>query len=82
MSKPVYITADSTCDLPRELLERFNIKVVPLHVLLGEESYLDGVDFTPDMIFERYKADKILPRTAAVSPQEFEDFFGPLVEAG
>lgn len=82
MSKPVYITADSTCDLPRELLERFNIKVAPLHVLLGEESYLDGVDFTPDMIFERYKADKVLPRTAAVSPQEFEDFFGPLVEAG
>lgn len=35
MSKPVYITADSTCDLPRELLERFNIKVAPLHVLLG-----------------------------------------------
>lgn len=82
MSKPVYITADSTCDLSPELLERFQIKVVPLHVLLGEESYLDGVDFTPDMIFERYKADKTLPRTAAVSPQEFEDFFGPLVEAG
>lgn len=82
MSKPVYITADSTCDLPPELLERFHIKIVPLHVLLGEENYLDGVDFTPDMIFERYKTDKILPRTAAVSPQEFEDFFGPLVEAG
>ncbi len=82
MSKPVYITADSTCDLSPALLERFNIKVAPLHVLLGEESYLDGVDFAPDMIFERYKADKTLPRTAAVSPQEFADFFAPLVEAG
>ncbi|MCF0123272.1 MAG: DegV family protein [Ruminiclostridium sp.] len=82
MNKPVYITADSTCDLSPELLERFHIKVIPLHVLLGEESYLDGVDFIPDMIFERYRANKTLPTTAAVSPQEFQEFFKPLVESG
>ncbi len=82
MSKPVYITSDSTCDLTPELLERFQIKTVPFHVLLGEENYLDGVDFTPEMIYERYAKDKTLPRTSAVSPQEFTDFFTPLVEAG
>lgn len=82
MGKPVCITADSTCDLTQELLDRFNIKTVPLHVLLGEDNYLDGVDFEPDMIYERYAKDKILPRTAAVSPQEFIQFFTPLVEAG
>ena len=82
MSKPVCITADSTCDLPQELLDRFNIKIAPLHVILGEENYLDGVDFHQDMIFERYAKDKTLPRTAAVSPQEFTSFFTPLVEAG
>ena len=47
MSKPVFITSDSTCDLTPELLERFNVKTAPLHVLLGEDTYLDGVDFTP-----------------------------------
>lgn len=82
MSKPVCITADSTCDLTQELLDRFHIKTVPLHVLLGEETYLDGVNFTQEMIFDRYAKDKILPRTAAVSPQEFTNFFTPLVEAG
>lgn len=82
MSKPVCITADSTCDLTQELLERFQVKTIPLHVLLGEESYLDGVDFTQEMIFQRYAKDKVLPRTAAISPQEFTDFFTPLVEAG
>lgn len=82
MSKPVCITADSTCDLTQELLDRFQIKTVPLHVLLGEETYLDGVNFTQEMIFDRYAKDKILPRTAAVSPQEFTNFFTPLVEAG
>lgn len=82
MSKPVYITADSTCDLSPELLERFQIKTVPLHVLLGEESHLDGVDVTTEQIFQHYAETQTLPRTAAVSPQEFEDFFAPLVEAG
>ena len=82
MSKPVFITSDSTCDLTPELLERFNVKTAPLHVLLGEDTYLDGVNFTQEMIFERYAKDKTLPRTAAVSPQEFTDFFTPLVEAG
>ena len=40
------------------------------------------MDFTQEMIYERYAKDKVLPRTAAVSPQEFTDFFTPLVEAG
>ena len=82
MSKPVYITTDSTCDLPQEIVERFHIKVAPLHVTLGEESYLDGVSFSPEMIYERYAKDGVLPRTAAVSPQEFTAFFSPLTEAG
>lgn len=82
MSKPVYITADSTCDLAPDLLERFQIKTVPLHITIGDDTYLDGKDFAPDMIYERYKQDKILPRTSAVSPQEFTAFFTPLVEAG
>lgn len=82
MSKPVFITADSTSDLSPELAERFNIKIAPLHVTLGDETYLDGVEFTPEMIYERYDRDKTLPRTAAVSPQEFNAFFGPLVEQG
>lgn len=82
MSKPVYITADSTCDLSPEILERFHIKIAPLHVLIGDEDYLDWVNFTPDMIYERYERDKVIPRTAAVTPQEFVDFFTPLVEAG
>ena len=82
MSKPVYITADSTCDLPRELRERLGVRIVPLHVTIGQDNYLDGEDVSPDLIFERYDREKLLPTTAAVSPQEFEDFFRPLVEEG
>lgn len=82
MSKPVFITADSTCDLPQGLKERFGVKTVPLHVTIGQDNYLDGESISPDLIFARYDQEKLLPTTAAVSPQEFEDFFRPLVEAG
>ena len=43
----VKIIADSTCDLSKELLERYDISILPLHILLGEEEYLYGVNITP-----------------------------------
>ena len=81
-AKPVVITADSTCDLSPELLKRYDIKIIPLTILLGGESYLDGVEFTPDKMYDRYRADGTLPKTAAPGLQQFLDFFRPLTEAG
>ncbi len=82
MSKPVIITADSTCDLSPELLERYAVKTIPLTILLGEESFYDGFDFTPADMYLRYRADGTLPKTSAPSVQQFIDFFRPFVEAG
>lgn len=82
MSKPVFITSDSTCDLSPELLERFNIKVIPLTITLGDDTFLDGTHFTPEMMYERYHKDGTLPKTSAVSYGEFLDFFQPIVDAG
>ena len=47
MSKPVYITADSTCDLTPALLERFHVKTIPLHIVLGEGELLRWGGFYP-----------------------------------
>ena len=82
MSKPVIITADSTCDLSRELLERYSVKTIPLTILLGDESFFDGFDFTPADMYRRYREDGTLPKTSAPSVQQFIDFFRPYVEAG
>ena len=82
MSKPVIITADSTCDLSRELLERYSVKTIPLTILLGDESFFDGFDFTPADMYRRYREDGTLPKTSAPSVQQFIDFFRPFVEAG
>ena len=82
MAKPVVITADSTCDLSQELRERYQIHIIPLTILLGDESYLDGVQFTTEDIYARYRADGSLPKTSAPSIQQFIDFFTPFLEKG
>ena len=82
MPKPVVITADSTCDLSQELRDRYQIHIIPLTILLGDESYLDGVDFTTADIYSRYRSDGTLPKTSAPSIQQFIDFFTPFLEAG
>ena len=82
MSKPVIITADSTCDLSPELLDRYAIKTIPLTILLGDESFYDGVDYTPADMYSRYRADGTLPKTSAPSVQQFLDFFRSFTEAG
>lgn len=82
MAKPVVITADSTCDLSEELKARYGIRVIPLTIQLGEDSYLDGVDFSADDIYDRYRADGTLPKTAAPGIQQFTDFFTDILNTG
>lgn len=82
LRKPVMITADSTCDLSPELLERFNIKTIPLTIQLGDESFFDGEGFTPEVMYERYRKDGTLPKTAAAGYQQFIDFFSQFTNAG
>ncbi len=82
MKKNVIITADSVCDMPKELLERYQVRMIPLTISEGDHSYKDGVDFTPDDIYELYDSQHLLPKTSAISPQEFVDFFTPLTQDG
>ena len=82
MPKPVVITADSTCDLSKELLDRYDIRVIPLTITLGEDTFLDGSGFTPLEMYARYRKDGTLPKTSAVGVQEFIDFFSQFTKEG
>ena len=82
MPKPVVITADTTCDLSEELKARFHIRTIPLTIQLGEESFLDGVDFSAADIYTHYRADGTLPKTAAPGIQQFTDFFTEILDTG
>lgn len=77
----IRIATDSTADLSRDLLEKYKINVIPLIVTLGENDFLDnGVDVTESKIFSFVKENKILPKTAARSIEDYIDFFKGLLK--
>lgn len=82
MSKKVILCADSTCDLSPELKERFGVHTYPFHVNIGEDSYSDGVDLTPDDIYRIYREKNILPKTAAINAMEYTDFCKQFLDEG
>ena len=52
----IKITADSTCDLSEELLRQWNISLMPMHILMGYDTYLDGVTIHPADVFAHVDA--------------------------
>ena len=52
----IKITADSTCDLSEELLRQWNISLMPMHILMGDDTYLDGVTIHPADVFAHVDA--------------------------
>lgn len=74
----IKITSDSTCDLSPELLERYQVTVLPLCVNLGENAYKDGESITPADIFSYVSETGQLPTTAATNIGEYMEFFTPL----
>ena len=70
----ISITAESTIDLPKELLSKFDITTLPYSILLGDELAEDGV-ITPEQIFEYVNQTKQLPKTGAINEQQYRDFF-------
>lgn len=80
--KEIMITADSTCDLPKNLIKKNNITIIPLSILLGENSFLDGVDVFPDDIYSYVEKNNVLPKTAAVTPSQYYEVFEKYVNEG
>jgi DegV family protein with EDD domain len=65
------IITDSTCDIPRELVERHEIIVVPLYVLWGEDQLLDGQEINSQAFYARLLQDPVHPTTSQPTPADF-----------
>lgn len=72
------ITSDSTCDLSPELLQRYNIRLLPLYVNMDGKTLRDGVDVRPDDIYAHVSAGGGLPKTAAVNLADYVRMFTEL----
>ena len=82
MRKKIKITADSTCDLSKELVAKYDITIIPLYVNMGSESYRDGVDIVPQDIFSYVDQTGNLPKTSAVTVDDYTDYFSRFTEQG
>ncbi|MCI7321940.1 MAG: DegV family protein [Lachnospiraceae bacterium] len=78
----VKIIADSTCDLSKELIEKYDIEILPLHIMLGEKEYQDGVNITPDEIYSWSDEHKTTPKTSAVGMEEAMAVFEKYLSQG
>lgn len=74
MKKFVVLT-DSTCDLPEELAEQYDIDIMCFKIALDGEGYTERVDFTPEQFCEMLKNAKGLPMTSQITQFEFYDRF-------
>ena len=74
----IRISADSTCDLSPELVEKYDIAITPLKITLGDTDYTDQIDITPQKIYDYVAETGVLPKTAAVSVGTYTDVFTEL----
>lgn len=75
----ITISAESTVDLPKDLLEKYSISTVPFQVLLGENEFKDG-ELKTSEIFNFVKANKILPKTSAINREQYKEYFENLLK--
>ena len=73
----IRIITDSTCDLSKDLIEKYNIRVIPLHVSFpGDDTeYLDGVNINSEQLYDLAAKLNVLPKTGAVNVVEFIKVF-------
>ncbi|OHE25731.1 MAG: hypothetical protein A2Z84_06960, partial [Tenericutes bacterium GWA2_35_7] len=82
MSTNVVIMTDSTADLGKAYLTKYQIYSIPLYVRFGDEIYKDGIDITTPELYLKVADKGLLPQTAAPSPGDFYETFKPLIDAG
>jgi DegV family protein with EDD domain len=76
----VKVVTDSTSDLPPEIAQELGITVVPAYVHFGSQSYRDGVDITPEQLYERMSSGSVHPTTSSPAPGDFTNVYNKLSE--
>ena len=79
--KKIRIVSDSTCDLSPDLIEKYDITIIPLCVVMGEKSYYDGIEVTPDEIYKWADENKTTPKTAALAFDKTLEILKPFMDA-
>lgn len=71
----IVFTTESGADVPKDLAEQYNIKIVPMHVVMDGKDYKDDGSLPVTEIYEYYNRTKQIPSTTSTNPNEYEEFF-------
>lgn len=74
----IALVTDSTCDLSQELIDRYQIHVVPLNLNFGENHYLDKVTVTPDQFYDLLENSHSFPKTSQINERTFTNLYSHL----
>lgn len=80
--KKIRIVADSTCDLSKDLIKKYDISIIPLCIIMDEKSYFDGVNTSPADIYRWSDENKTTPKTAAIPFDLAAETLEPMMVAG
>ena len=78
----IKLIADSTCDLTKEVIEKYNIGIAPLNIFIDGTTYKDKIDLSADEFFKLLPNLKELPTTSMPSPEEFLQIINKAIEDG
>ncbi len=76
----IAIITDSTCGVPQEYIEKYNIEVMRLKIIYGEKEYIDGIDIQPNEVYDRLSVE--VPTTSMPSVQDATNLLEGLIEKG
>jgi len=78
----IAIITDSTCGLPKELIERYKLIVAPCQVRIGEQVYREGVDLTAEELFHRMFTSQATPATSLPAGEDYAAAFEEVLRRG
>lgn len=80
MSSKIRVVVDSACDVPSDLLEKYQIRVLPAYIQFGLESFRDnGIEITREIFYNRLRTSGIIPKTSTFPPGEAETLYRELL---
>jgi DegV family protein with EDD domain len=78
----LHLVSDSSCDMPEELIKRYNIQIVPLIVNIEGEFFKERVDITPKEFYSKMEMSRSFPKTSQPTPAAFAEVFTRLAQSG
>lgn len=76
----IKLICDSLCDVPKELVKKYDIEVIPLTIITKEKEYKDGVDISNEEFYKLMKVNNITPKTSQVTYIQFKEAFDKYVD--